>query len=358
MKIGVLTFQYAHNYGALLQAFALMSVLNKMEVTPVMIDRFPNTYQEPSFKWKLITTLKGGDIFKKFKKKYLTPITDAYYSSGDMNKLNEQNFQMIIVGSDQIWRYENTDVGYNYFLDFVTNPKIRKVSYATSFGLEDWTASEAILNAIAKCLETFDAISVREDAGVLICKNLLGASAVHVLDPTLLLDKSAYFALLPIGNEFDRNNGITTYILDVNDRKRNIITEVSRCLNEKVYNLMPLKDCKSRMDLLLNKDKSVIEWVKHIAHANFVVTDSFHGMVFSILFNKQFLVIGNKERGMSRFDSLLGLLGLKNRLCYDLSGSVATCLYPKINYREVNAKLELAKLSSLSFLKQAIDNAR
>ncbi len=350
-KVGILTFQYAQNYGALLQAFALKESLRKLGFKPIIIDRYPNNPQKIFWKTRLLYLIKGN-IFNNFKNKFLKPITNRMLTPLDLDLIGQYNLDSIVVGSDQVWRLEHTDVGYNYFLDFIKDNSIKKISYAVSFGIEDWSSGESTIQDLKNLVNEFKSVSVREDSAINICLKLFGVNATLVLDPVLLLSKEDYICSFNLANhEF---NSIATYILDNNNDKQKIINDISARLKSNIFNILPIRSNPSKWNLLFGMKISITDWVDRIANSKFIITDSFHGMVLSILFNKQFIVIGNEKRGLSRFTSLLKLVGLEDRIILN-SYSIGSLVGSTINYEEVNQKISTLRSFSLNYLKSSLD---
>ncbi|MBS7824744.1 polysaccharide pyruvyl transferase family protein [Wohlfahrtiimonas chitiniclastica] len=269
------------------------------------------------------------------------------------NYTNEQKFDAVVVGSDQVWRkaYINDRYYQSYFLDFIPpNSKIKKIAYAASFGKDTWEG-KGDEEQISELLKQFSGISVREASGVDVCRAVFNIENVeHVLDPTLLMDKEFY---LDIIRKYDVSNmpvkKMVTYVLDEAKDKRTIINNYQQSLNINENETLHLKGFSQ-----LNRAAySVPEWLFAIANADFVITDSFHGMVFSIIFEKQFIVIGNKNRGLARFNSILKLLGLESNL--SISTNQVGLKIPYINYSEINEKLSSFRESSKIFISQLLN---
>ncbi len=344
MKIGILTMHNSPNFGAVLQCFALCKTLKNIGHSPMLIDRIQDGLVIPklSLKKKINHILKPYP-FIFFRNKYLKPTTERINNSKDMALLEKYNFDAIIVGSDQVWRKEYSQVGYNYFLDFADN-KVRKIAYAASFGKKEWTCDSDTTDKIRNLVARFTAVSLRKESGITICKDILGYSeTTFVLDPTLLLTKSEYKKYLPITDK--KNNQIVTYILDETEKTRFLVDSV----NKKVS--LPIND------LFVNRNLQISEWASNIANAEYVLTDSYHGMIFSIIFNKQFIVLGNKDRGLDRFVSLLRLLDLENRLLIDdiSESKIDFLLNDIIEYQTVNKIIETKRIASIEFLKNSLD---
>ena len=356
-KIGVLTLPLKGNYGGVLQAFALTTFLKKKGYNAVLIDRQWNNNKTsiPYYIKKFIYHYIIRGNVKSFCEKWINPKTQKIASQENMKLINDLDFDAVIVGSDQVWRVEHIGgVGNNYFLDFVKNKKTKKISYAASFGKDSVDGDDKKLKTISELLKEFNAISVREESGVKICEDIFDVAAVQVLDPVLLLNSDDY---LPIINKSKTklNKTLTSYVLDASETNNKIIKDVSLALDLKAVSINYKKD-----PALLIKNKSldfynyiyppVSNWLRGFRDAEFIVTDSFHGTVFSILFKKQFLVIGNERRGLARFNSILGKFGLKDRLITENKLFDKSILEQKINYDEVYNILDKEREFSASFL--------
>lgn len=372
MKIGILTLPIAENYGGTLQAIALYRLLHKQGHDVILI--YKETHQVlwkkllkeillkiPFHDFNKIKTnnkknqarLKRKKFHRSFIEKQIFKISKDLYTKRDLEEYSKkENFDAVIVGSDQVWRkeYINEEYYKSYFLDFLNGEKTKKIAYAASFGKDCWEGQNDI-EEISKLLKDFNAISTREESGINICKNTFICNNVkHVLDPTLLLNKEFY--LNEIISKHDLTNiikgGLVTYVLDEVKEKREIINYVEN--NSEIQNISHLKGFN-----LSNTLYSLPEWIASFAYADIIVTDSFHGMVFSIIFEKNFLVIGNKDRGIDRFISLLNLLGLKERLIFNLE-DLKNKNIENIDYKVVNEILNKNKKLSLDFLLNALDN--
>ena len=186
---------------------------------------------------------------------------------------------------------------------------------------------------------------MREHSGIDLCRKYLGCDAVHVLDPTMLLDKEDYMGLVENEKEPKSKGSLFTYILDRSEEKQLLIDEVASELNLCPFTSMP----KHTMDVY----PPVTQWLRAFMDAKFVVCDSFHGAVFSIIFNKPFLIIGNKERGMTRFNSLLDTFDLRSRMADNVS-DVHSIVNVSIDWEKVNRIRAEMKTYSFEFLKSSL----
>lgn len=333
MKIGILTLTLDTNYGGILQAYALQTVLEHMGHEVIV---FNKRHTKVKAKWENILKrfrhkLMGervivfseaklnreAPIVNKqvwdFRKKYI----NEYYieSFDDIKKLN---IDCIVVGSDQVWRPKYfkeqwNDTVDNAFLSFANNLNIKRVAYAASFGTEVWEYSDQETEEIKHAIKLFDAVAVREYEGINLIKNHLKAPVDHVVDPTFLLSVNDYRGIVNSSSTPKSPGNLLSYILDTSEDKQGLLNLVS----EKT-GLMPFS--VNRDELMLTKPieerikPGVDAWLRGFMDAEFVVTDSFHACAFSLIFNKPFVVIGNKHRGMARFYSLLSTFGQKFRL--------------------------------------------
>lgn len=250
-----------------------------------------------------------------------------------------------VVGSDQVWAPAcNVPISYlgNMFLDFAPDFKGKRVAYAASFGSGEWTYPpewEAKCRVLAK---KFDAISVREDSGVKLCKEHFGVDATHVLDPTLLLTRADYEKLLTWPAK--QTNKLFAYVLDTSAEKVAFIHRIADKLGLELI-------IKGANDDLKWED-SIEGWLSDIRDSAMVVTDSFHGSVFAIHFHRPFLSIVNNKRGADRFTSLLGKLGLADRLVNDTKDDDS--FDGKIDWVSVDLKLCRERSLSMNFLMNAL----
>ncbi|GHV67890.1 hypothetical protein AGMMS49928_05980 [Spirochaetia bacterium] len=261
-----------------------------------------------------------------------------------MKKVLDYHFDAIVVGGDQVWRIEDTKgVGNNYFLDFISLQDTIKISYSASFGTDRWGGSSEQTAEIKKLLEDFYAVSVREESGVNICSNYFGISAECVLDPTLLLDTAIYKNIIGKTREKPRKETLITYVLDYSDEKKKIVDQIASYKGYSIYSLYK----KGKYQIY----HSVQDFLTGLYNAGFIVTDSYHGMIFAIIFNKPFLVIGNTKRGLARFQSLLGILGLQERMILEYDRhAVEHIISTDIDYSSVSSLLKQEINQSKNFL--------
>lgn len=317
MKIGILTLPLTANYGAYLQNYALQKVLKRLNHFPLTIDYsspapsffrillscaksivfFPRSLKRKKF-FSILLPQKRLVPFTKFMKSFIS--STSKYKNLKTNIIAENGLDVVIVGSDQVWRPKyNSDVK-NMFLDFCANEvNLKRIAYAASFGVDDWEYSFEETQMCSTLAKKFNSISVREKSGVDICKKYLCVNSTWVLDPTLLLGKDDYCEIckdIPKPKE----KILIAYVLD---DSQSIKSECEFIAKEKGLTIKYFRSGdKARL--------TVPEWLAMFRDASYVVTDSFHGTVFSIIFEKDFKCIYNKSRGSARFDSLLQMYNL------------------------------------------------
>lgn len=367
MNIGIITLPLYTNYGGILQAYALQTVLKKMGHTPITMTQaaeLPANKLLLPLKWikrGLYKYLKGDrtpvfleQVFCRTYptvSQYTQPFIDRHITTLQIRsakELRQQDYDAFIVGSDQIWRpmyYPQIETAY---LAFTKGWPVKRISYAASFGTDVWEYSSSQTRKCRSLVQDFDAVSVREATGITLCKNHLGREAVSVLDPTMLLSAQDYIPLFESCSTPQSPGNLLVYILDHTADKRKVIETCSKeykpfYVNSKVDDLSaPLEE---------RIQPPVEQWLRGFHDAEFIITDSFHACVFAILFNKPFLVYGNKGRGMTRFHSLLSLFGLEERLI-ESSAKTKDLLSRPIDWLNVNQRLERLREESYDFLKQ------
>jgi hypothetical protein len=362
MKIGIITLPLINNYGGLLQNYALQTYLKRLGHDVVSINcpqviykypklRFLLSYIKRTFQKYLLKDKRI--VFANVNKQILFENTASLKTKefverniktieiyGRITKefCAENKFDAFVVGSDQVWRGNSTPYILNNFLDFTEGSDVIRLAYAASFGVDNWQFSEELTEKISKLINKFDAVSVREKSGVDLCGKYLNVDAQCLVDPTMLLTREDYTRLIETQSENAPEGELLTYVLDWTKGKQSMIEYVA---SEK--KLKPFEAGKATK----NGYHSVESWLNGFKNAKFVITDSFHGTVFSILFNIPFITIANEGRGLTRFTSLLETFNLTNRLIFGLSDLKKTEL--EIDFSRVNKILESERKKSLQF---------
>ena len=365
MKIGIITYHRAINYGAVLQAFALTNFLRQLGVEAEIID-YRNDMLEKLYARSLIKLrfTPSGIIKYIFKNRYKNKtydkfqqfiISNSLLSPMSYNRYDIKNTNMIydvfLTGSDQVWNYRGHGFDDNYFLKFV-NVDNKKYSYAASFGLSVIPAQYK--NRYRDLLKSFQCLSVREEQGIMIIKEQLGIfknKAITSIDPTLLLNADAWRKIV-----FDTDNHlpekyILVYTFGMTSTLLQFIYTLSAKNNLPIFQITD--DFKKTKRIKNIKEVGPKEFIDLFSKATYVITNSFHGTAFSINFNKQFFVELLPGRFMvnSRLENILDLFELKRRLiingqCSDLDNV--------IDFESINAILEKEREKSIRYLKDII----
>ena len=360
MRIAILTLPLHVNFGGILQCYALQTVLERMghEVSVLNTDFVNVDYKTRIglFIKRLVKTCIGKES-KFYGWKTEREITQKYtqvfirkhihlLNVQDLSLLKEDDFDAIVVGSDQIWRPMYYQPIANAYLKFAKDwTSIKRIAYATSFGTDKWEYTHEETQECASLVKLFDAVSVRENTAVDLCRKYLEVEAVQVLDPTLLLSKEDYLKLI-YQSKLKKNEGVFAYFLDVTSSKMDLANRIAKERGLKLYQFNnPNVDCLS-LHFEKRIQQPIEELIAGFRDASFVVNDSFHGCVFSIIFNKPFVVIGNEERGIARLKSLLSML--------DFDYSVASNIHQlqKIEWNKTKLILDKYRQISLSFLRK------
>ncbi len=359
MRICILTQPLGNNYGGILQNYALQQYLIKSGHSTETINwyrqsssTFYTLYYAIRFLFFKILKFKGP----RFPKYKLTPSESDYIKHNNedfiqrniilsphkfktpkdiIKYINSSNFDAVIVGSDQCWRPRyNGEFLDTMFLEHISNRNIIKIAYAASFGTDNWEMNRANTSKVCKLIKRFDLVTVREDSGILLCRDYLKIKAFQVLDPTMLFDKSFYSSLVSSCHYPNCSGELYYYILDPTPSKSYIISDISKKCGMIPYTALPkyqpeirtyenVKNCIE--DCVF---PGVLDWIKGFMEAKMIITDSFHGCVFSIIFNKPFWLIGNEQRGNARLESLLRMFNLEKRYvshdidCYNLNEDI------------------------------------
>lgn len=372
MRIGIFTLRLSSNYGGILQAYALQQVLRNIghDVFTIRDQRLNRYWQLPlryakRFVLKYILRKQNAiDVFYEIHQRKIIPIItkqtqlfiNKHIREEELSVVKKYNntIDAIIVGSDQVWRPKYVGNIEHAYLSFTNGWNIKRISYASSFGTDKWEYNVRQNKKAKELVNKFDAVSVREVSGVYLCEKYLDINAAHVLDPTMLLDASHYVSL--IGEEFSEEikEDLFVYVLDKD--------ETSIMIEQHICNFFGYEPFYSSTDnpsaKLEDRVASRIEtWLHSFLSAKFILTDSFHACVFSILFNKPFVVYGNIGRGLSRFDSLLQTFNLEDRCISSYTDRIDTILNTPIEWDQINNILEIERIKSFKFLENALNQS-
>lgn len=379
MKIGILTQPIHLNYGGILQNWALQQMLKRMGHDSETVFRqydIPHLtiyhYVIRCLSWLkcIVQRYILGDslvfMCSPFARIYdptgpefadaefvdkIAKTRQLFRDSEFRREIANRNYDAFIVGSDQVWREDYSPSITHFFLDFLSEGDKRpRIAYAASFGKPKNYISKENMPRCRELLHRFDAVSVREYEGLDILKRDFDYhKGVKVLDPTLLLSADDYREQIKEMDFLDRTRPhISAYILDESEDKSAILAEVASRLK------LPVKTFSG--EFRGEKMLTVSQWLAEFEGADFVVTDSFHGCVFSIIFHKPFVAIANKDRGIDRFVSLLRDAGLEDRLIYssDDFNTHKERLLVVPDYMAVEQRLSSLRKASLAFLSDAL----
>ena len=348
--VGILGYWYATNYGSVITYYALYKIIENLGYTAMLIDRPEKE--------------KDAEPLTVFSREFLNKYCNISISPKwkDLEQINDL-CDSFIVGSDQVWTRDAIRLmGYYFFLSFITDDK-KKIAYSCSFGQDKFEALPNTIRRVKYYLKKFDAISVRENSGVKILRETLGVDGQQVLDPIFLLPSSEYEKIATKAQQFEQGNYILSYILDPNEAKKQALLFVSKKVKLKLVNLLDgryntYEKNKAIMNLENTKCNVMMEdWVNYFMNADFVVTDSHHGLAMAIIYNKPFICINNPARGGTRFTSLLSMLNLEERLITP-DQIMADHLYEPIEYNRVNEILDEKREQALNWLKSALESEK
>ena len=379
MKLGILTLVPYDNYGGILQGYALQTVLERMghDVT-IMRTKLYNWAPLKKRIMRILWWVKDRFVERKKGMSCLVPgtylnyrvarikpfidkhinFTREFSSTRDLFSFQEkERYDGFVVGSDQTWRPCLSPDLYHMFCDFLpADSKKLRVAYAASFGVDKNEFSEVQLRECRQLIKRFNAVSVREESGVDLCGNLFDVQAKHVLDPTMLLDREDYLELIKDYKPLNENVDLMQYMFFFQNEENAIIEKTSSLLGMLPVNLMTrffLNQVTEKSQLPEAQFLPVEEWIYAYSRAKFVLTDSFHGTVFCIIFNVPFLCVS--PVAIARFKSLLKVYGLEDRLVMKASEVTRELVNKTIDWDKVNRIRQEQKIKSLNYLRESLE---
>lgn len=363
MNIGLLTVPFNNNYGGFLQAYALKSLFEAWGHHVTIINRRRNRKSSKFYQYirHILFLDKANRKYKKisgkteaFRRKYLYPETSPYYTTLALQESESLGLDFFVVGSDQVWRYDYAKPNIeDYFFGFLSKNQPR-ISYAASFGVSPSGFDHEKKELCSALLTKFKAVSVRESSAISILESEFGVPkgvVKHVLDPTFLIDKG-YYERLSLSEKELTGDYLFSYVLDETSEVQQFVERVTE------QTALPVSCLKAQTGSMENwKEIEPVElWLNRIIHSKYVITDSFHGMVFSIIFNKEFIVIANRSRGIDRFTSILSILGLEDHLVTDVINQKP--VFRPVDWEPVNNILQEKRAESIQFLTTALSNEK
>lgn len=321
------------NYGSSLTSYALQEIIKKLGYTPKIANFHTN--------WKGNFT---GSFSENFANKFLdlTKWCKNYYS---LYSLNDET-STFIIGSDCMWHpkfYNSISKEYPHFLSFC-RPETKKIAYATSFGTYDAKYTSDETYRMKYYLEQFDKISTREAAGIEFCKKRFNLNVDSNLDPVFLANKDDYEPIVKDSKLNISNKYIAHYIFWPNAKTNKMLEYIKNKFSLPMINIY-------------DKEKlSVGDWLYYIKNCELLVTHSFHGLCFALIYNKPFVLYKIGGFDSNRYTSVLKTLGLENRLLVDIDQiENRPDLFEPIDWEKVNSILEKEKEKSLKWLKEALE---
>ena len=369
MKIALMSFHNAANYGASMQAYALQRFLSDKGYDCEYVNYVNDTRRHMySMSFLIMDSLRKKKFsaavkyavgspflnlrksrFNRFYKKYLRQTKKVYRSSQEASELNGL-YDFFIIGSDQVWALENNGGDMAFLLDFVADDR-KKISYSSSFGLAQ--IEDDYKKKYAKWLSRFHSLAVRETIGQQLIKELTGREAELVVDPVFLLSKQQWEGIMPTRKNKDR----FVFSYTNTDRQISDFLSTGYSLDGRKHYIL---SSHTRPSDFVNRNVRVKycmppqEFLRVIYDADLVVTASFHCLALSILFNKPVVVLLMGDKGKDeRLVNLLTQLGLMNRI-WSPTMTVSDIETP-IDYKQVNLKLEQLRQHSVDYLLNSIN---
>lgn len=343
--VNLITRHSGESYGAVLQTYATCQILKELGHKVTIINLIEKERVQKYFKLKNLSVYPKFINFWRFKFKNY-PRRTRLMTTVEIKKIPVADY--IIVGSDQVWNPQITkENSLAYFLEF--DRRTKKISLASSFGKAKWDGDDSYTAKVKECLSRFSAISVRESSGVSICNNVFGQEAECIIDPTLAWGDY---------KKFVKEESLPQIGCFVLKRSNPVFPQVADCLSE--LSKLPVRlidySIGNRYECLKTCQKSPVRWLNEIHNSQYVITDSFHGVAFCLLFKKQFFVLCADETKFTRIASLLEKVGLQNRRVNsleDLNSRLQSLMEP-IDYSKVDTVLQVEKEKYYQFVKKNI----
>jgi exopolysaccharide biosynthesis predicted pyruvyltransferase EpsI len=384
MKIGILTYWNSYdNYGQLLQCFALQHYLKELNHDAYLIRYIPpfstkaTLLKAPNkenlinkiikrfiahYKYKRNRRIAKENNFDEFRDQFIKQSSNIYFSIQEL-KDNPPLADIYIAGSDQIWSFiPDYHNAAPWFLDF-GDKKTKRIAYAASFGKTQLEDNEKIV--LRQLLPLLNHISLREKGCANFCHEITGKEIHTVLDPTLLLEKDKYINIFNLTIKPSKTNQqyIFSYFLNIEKEEDIYWKEISNYIERKRLKLILSMSngyipALKKLGNYKPKTMTIIEWLNKIYNSQGVITSSFHGLVFSIILERPFMVmlLPNKYKaGNERLLNLLNALDLTNHIYIPNSTTVESILNSPINWINIKEKLNKLKDNSISFLKDSLN---
>jgi hypothetical protein len=329
----IVNFWHTRNYGASMTAWAMEQLVKSFGFTCLTLNHNDISNYE----------LYNKSFSKRFANKFLH--LSEMYSNKEL-KIFSKNAKGVILGSDQVLRVNYIKKKlYKYLLNWVDN-NTKKIALSASFGVNleqlknELKFDNETEKYMSKALSSFDYLSTRELSGKEIYKNIFNLDSEHILDPVFLIDKNEYSKITSCSN-IDNKNKIVSYVLDDNQEYLQLYNLVTNGKEENV--------------IKINKDNFEVEdWLKTIQDCKFLITDSFHGACFALIFGKPFICIRNKERGDARFESLITMFNVERNFIYSIQELVNKDFNLNDYKIDITEKLENVKKKDLKIVEKVL----
>ncbi len=371
MKLGIVTFHSAINYGAVLQTYALQEECKNYTEDCYIINYRPR-YIEKNYSFfpvryningekivglsqfkKLLNNIYNANTFFEKKRKFMTFIENNMNLTPiikDGKDINNLDFQYIICGSDQIWNPEIAEgLDEIYFGNTGSDNKHIRISYAASIGKKE--IKNEYISEFSDLLNGLDYISVREKSSVNQLKLICDKNIQCVLDPTLLVDKKIWYPF--VNKTITSSKYLLIYRMENNPAIDVLANQISGMLNLSIIEIGP-KNLKYFVNHRLISNAGVEDFLSYFYNASFILTNSFHGTAFSIIFNKNFYSILHSNLGV-RIKDLLEELQLSDRIISPTEVNLDYESLFSIDWNKTNLILEKMKENSINFIQQSIN---
>ena len=352
--IGYVGWWYGANYGSALTNYALNRVLTDMGKTVLMLE------------WPVLS----GEVPKTKPNNKTRRFVNHFYEQSMLYKIDDYgrfnyHCDTFVLGSDQLWNWwSNRDVGtFHFFLDFADNDH-KKIAYSTSFGHDSAYYPEDIKLKVSYLLHRFDAVSVREEGGVKVCKRDFDLDAVQTVDPVFLCSEKSYDEAIALSSVEPEEAYVLGYILNPTPEKIDAVRHAAEQMNIPYHIILDGQDNFEKLKAEANDPNvldnvEIADWLKYFKHASYVVTDSFHGYCYSIIFKRNMTVFPNKLRGLSRFESLSNLTGLTDRLLYSFREFASKQPWnTPVDFNAVSERMRPQVEFSRQWLKDALESEK
>lgn len=343
MKIGILTHPLIRNYGGILQAYALFNYLKNLGHDVIIIDRRSNRNKIKQYIIDIMLFLRVNRYYKLVKDNKLLASfvkqkfnrSSSLYNSKDLKKyIKKHQIDAVVIGSDQVWRADFClDYDFDFWGGFIDD-KIKPIvfSYSASISSDIWAYDQITTEKLKQFVSNFSGVSVREESAVALCKNNLGIIPKWLIDPTLLFDSMFYDKIA--SSRLVQKEYIFVYWLG----DKSVLNQI-------------LQKYKLQYEIIIislrehTLQKKVEDWLSYIKYSEFVITDSFHGIVFSILYHKKFKLYKNDSGGNTRLESLFKKLDIKVDLTdFDIL----------LDYQKIDKRLDVLRKDSYGYIVECL----